>query len=275
MNMQANFSHTHPMVVLPAQIIEIIDNFYDSRGDLIFQPMSVLLEIAESDLFKTVQAALKLDDESAAVELSIAINRAVRRHSDEISPFSIGAVGDLMFNLDKIAAFHESLIELSEPFERWVGDQLLYRANSWTKLQFVLAADYYSCDHDMLGLVVGHAWKAGKMHGLLSSNFGQKRCSKWLEASSQRGLNALEPAPSSPLNKTLYRGGAQSSHLAHELSWSEDKEIAVFFAERQGHGEPMVVSTQSGDSRVLARFEHESEVLLAYDATRQFKVELI
>jgi len=273
MNMQPNLVTKPPTIILPAQITAIIDNLYDLRGDLTFYPLPALLELSELDLCKSAQAALKLDGVSAATNISFGISNAVAKHIGMAGPFATDAVSDLMFYLDGIVAFHELLMMPPQPFEQWVDDSLLYRGGYWTTLQFVLAADHYNCDPDILGLVVGHAWKLGKMHGLLTSNFDQRRCSKWLEASSQRGLNAMEPAPSSPLSKTLYRGGVQSPHLAHELSWTEDKETAVFFAERQPHGEPMVVSTQSRDCKVLARYEHESEVVLAYDANRQFKVE--
>jgi len=59
------------------------------------------------------------------------------------------------------------------------------------------------------------------------------------------------------------------------MSWTDDYDEAVFFANRQPEGLPVIVSTQTKDNRVLVRFEHEREVVLPYDPKRPFEVEFI
>jgi hypothetical protein len=59
------------------------------------------------------------------------------------------------------------------------------------------------------------------------------------------------------------------------MSWTEDRDMAVFFAQRQDKPMPIVLARKTSANRVLARFEHESEAVLAYDTNRSFEAELV
>jgi len=109
----------------------------------------------------------------------------------------------------------------------------------------------------------------------MTSNFSFETCSNWLEASSQFGLNAIDPAPTKRIGKTLYRGGAFDPCLAHGMAWTEDKDMAKFLATRLSKETPIVVSTLTEANRVLVRYQHESEVVLPYDPNREFKIEFV
>lgn len=115
----------------------------------------------------------------------------------------------------------------------------------------------------------------GNGQSIMTANFDFKTCTKLFEASSQQGLNMDESAPTKAIRKTLYRGGAFCPMLSHGMSWTEDRDMAVFFAKRQNKPTPIVLATKTSANRVLARFKHESEAVLAYDTNRPFKVEFV
>ena len=109
----------------------------------------------------------------------------------------------------------------------------------------------------------------------MTANFDFARVSSWLEKSSERGLNARHPAPKKPISKRLFRGGAFGPSLAHGMAWTEDRDMAMFFAKRLNNSTPVIVSTLSKDNRVIVRYEHESEVVLLHDPKRFCEVEFI
>jgi hypothetical protein len=82
-------------------------------------------------------------------------------------------------------------------------------------------------------------------------------------------------APSKAISKTLYRGGGFCPSLSHGMSWTEDRDMAVFFAKRLNKTTPIVLTTKTSANRVLARFDHESEAVLAYDTNRPFEVAFV
>jgi len=189
--------------------------------------------------------------------------------------FALGTVGDLLFRLDEILEKHQAIASGAASFHELSESSILYTGSSWTKLQFVLAASHHAADPGLLGLFVGHAWKAGKGQSILTANFEFETCSRWLEASSERGLNAVEPAPTKPIGKILYRGGAFCPTLAHGMAWTEDEDMAKFFATRLSKETPIVVSTRTEANNVLVRYQHESEVVLPYDPAREFEIEFV
>lgn len=261
--------------LLPDGLLQILENMYNLFDHLNFVSLDELSRLTGSPIYQRYTVARKDKDQIAMSEISVAFQAELYQGVDSYWPFNISAAMDLAFRPDEIVEFYQSLAANSGVFDRWRDDDFMYTSSPWTKLQFVLAADHYKTDADTLGLVVGHAWKEGQHQSIMTANFDFATCSRLLEASSERGLNAVDPAPRKPIAKTLYRGGSFCPKLPHGMSWSEDRDEAVFFANRQSKGTPIIVNTQSEDNKVLVRYVHEAEVVLPYDPTRAFKIEFL
>ena len=169
-------------------------------------------------------------------------------------------------------AGHETKPSLSQTVS---SARFLFRVGSWAKLQGVLAAQQFECNSDVLGLFVGLAWKAGKAQSIMTGDFGPEQSTSLFKCSSAAGLNALEPSPKAPIKTVLYRGGTMDPTLSYGMAWTEKKDVAAFFATRMNENVPVVLSTRTADNQVLARFKHESEVVLPYEPSRPFEIEFL
>lgn len=257
------------------EVIDIITDMYDSNGELRFVPQEILLRIRETELVRHCTAARLADGHVTAMNIQMEYRLEVFRLLSGFPMFELGTVGDLLFRLDEILEMYQAISSGAASVHELSEKSLLYASSPWTKLQLVLAASQHAFDPDLLGLFVGHAWKEGNAQSILTANFEFGTCSRWLEASSKRGLNAVEPAPTKPIGKTLFRGGAFCPTLAHGMAWTEDKDMAEFFATRLSQKTPIVVSTRAAANRVLVRYQHESEVVLPYDPAREFEIEFL
>ena len=247
----------------------------NANGELRFVPQEILLRVRETDLVKRCTAVRLVDDHDTAMNIQMEYYSEVSRLLGGFPKFELGIVGDLLFRSDEILEMFQAISSGAASFHELSGNSMLYTISPWTKLQFVLAASQHTFDPDLLGLFVGHAWKEGNGQSILTANFEFETCSRWLETSSKRGLNAVDPAPTKPIGKTLFRGGAFCPNLAHGMAWTEDRDMAKFFATRLSAETPIVVSTRSEANKVLVRYKHESEVVLPYDPTREFEVEFV
>ena len=79
-------------------------------------------------------------------------------------------------------------------------------------------------------------------------------------------------APSEP---PAFRHGEVQPLLPHGMAWTHDKNMAIFFAQRNANKTPIVVSTATSESEILATYSDEKEVVLAYDPGRRFEVEFV
>lgn len=256
---------------VPDGIIHAIENLYDEQNQLRFIEECELRPLVDTSFHKGHTTAREAKDQLAGLRLEMAIDASF----PTLYPFDNAAIKDMAFQSDLIVGIYDVLASGENCYDRLRTNSFLRFASSWAKLQFVLAAEHYESEPDTMGLVVGNAWKDGNGQGIMTANFDFARCSDWLAKSSQRGLNAIHPAPKKRIGKMLYRGGALSSELSHGMSWTDDHDEAVFFAKRQHNGPPVVVSTQTKRNCVLVRFEHEREVVLPYDPMRPFEVEFI
>jgi hypothetical protein len=62
-------------------------------------------------------------------------------------------------------------------------------------------------------------------------------------------IRAGSYAPIKAISKTLYRGGGFCTLLSHGMSWTEDRDMAVFFAKRQDKTMPIVLATKTSANR--------------------------
>jgi len=260
---------------LPPCFLAVLDHLYDCHDDLSLVKMESLRAIRETELHRRCREAFDSENSDVRFELQMAFGSAVRRHLKDWSPFTEQLANDLAFNVPMLIELHHLFDGQQVEYRELAKHPALHVASKWTKLQLVLMAEHYGADPDVIGLLVGNAWKAGTYHGLLSQNFSYQRCTEFLRASSQRGLNALYPAPKRRLGTKLYRGGDFDPLLSHGMSWTDDKAMAVFFAKRHANKTPIVVSTLRSDNEVLARYSDEKEVVLAYDRDRPFELEFL
>lgn len=260
---------------LPLCLLKVLEDLYDIDGELRLVDIGSLRAIAETELHQRCRDAFESENIELRCELQMGLASAVCQHLDEWSPFSEALVNDLVFNVSKLIELHDLFGGRQVNHHALAKHPALYLASGWTKLQLVLMAEHYGVDSDTLGLLVGNAWKAGNYHGLLSQNVSNKRCTELFRKSSQRGLNALYPAPKRRLGAKLYRGGDFDPSLPHGMSWTDDKAMAVFFAKRRANKTPIVVSTRTSDNEVIARYSDEKEVVLAFDSDRPFELEFL
>lgn len=249
---------------IPDAVLQIVENLYNDRNELRFVQECELRPLAHTSFHEGHRIAREAEDFMARFKLEGAILSGLPR----AFPFEIAVATDLAFQSDHIVEVYDVIAAGEECFDRLSANGFFRFANPWVKLQFVLAAEHYDSDPDAMGLVVGNAWKDGNGQGIMTANIDLARCSRLFENSSPKGLNGIHPAPDKPIAKLLYRGGSNSDTLAHGMSWTEDYDVAKFFAHRQPMGDPVVYMTHSKDNRILARYEHEKEVILAYDTER-------
>lgn len=275
MNKPLSFNDSRMLPPVPGMIINTVEDLYDSRGELRYVSKDALGPLIDSPIQQSHLAARRANDSMAGINMQMAVELKVSERVGEMCFFEVAAAMDMTFQSDLMVAIYEAVASSENPYDRLRDDFFLRLASPWAKLQFVLAAEHYQADSDVLGLVVGNAWKEGRGQSIMTANFDFLRCSRWLEASSERGLNAIHAAPKKPIGKTLFRGGSLCPSLPHGMAWTEDRDQAVFFAERLSKGAPVIVSTHTADNRVLVRYEHESEVVLPHDPNRPFEVEFI
>jgi len=260
---------------VPAEIFQILNNMYDTSDQLTFVPRENFVPLLDCKLHEKLRDASDRKDHFAMMEMRMIIETALANAGYGFCPFETGAAVSILFEPDKFIALYD-VLEADHAVEGVEGlDAFIWRSGPWAQLQFVLAAIHYKSNADTLGRFVSRAWKTGNGQSIMTANFDFKTCNELFEASSQQGLNRDESAPRKPIGKTLYRGGALCPKLSHGMSWTEDRDMAVFFAKRLNKETPIVLATKTSANRVLARFEHESEAVLAYDTNRPFEVEFV
>jgi len=271
----STFGNQQDTPEVPAVVFQILNNMYDSKDQLSFEPKETYESLLGCEFHQKLSEAVDRNDELAMVEMRMGIHVALADAGYGFSPFGSDAVFSMLFQPQKFIALYE-LLASDQPVERVDGlDAFIWGSGSWVQLQFVLAAMHYKSNADTLGQFVGRAWKTGQGQSIMTANFNFKTCSELFEASSQRGLNMDASAPTTAIRKTLYRGGAFCPMLSHGMSWTEDRDMAVFFAKRLDKQTPIVLATKTSANRVLARFEHECEAVLSYDTKRPVQVEFL
>jgi hypothetical protein len=271
----STFGNQHGMPELPAPVFPILSNWYDSKDQLRFVPKETYESLLGSEFCQKLGDAADRNDQCAAEEMRLGICFSLADAGCRFCPFGVEIIFSILFQPQRFIALYELLAD-DQPVERVDGlDAFIWGSGSWVQLQFVLAALHYKSNADTLGQFVGRAWKTGHDKSIMTASFGFKTCSDLFEASSQRGLNMDASAPTKAISKTLYRGGGFCPSLSHGMSWTEDRDVAVFFAKRLNKAMPAVLTTKTSTNRVLARFEHESEAVLAYDTNRSFEVEFV
>lgn len=260
---------------VPAVIFQILGNMYDTKNQLTLEPKETYESLLGSEFHQKLRDASDRKDHFAMMEMRMIIETAVANAGYGFCSFETGAAVSVLFEPDKFVALY-NVLAADEAVEGDEGlDAFIWRSGPWAQLQFVLAAIHYRSNPDTLGRFVSRAWKTGKGQSIMTANFDFKTCSELFEASSQRGLNMDESAPTKAISKSLYRGGALCPSLSHGMSWTEDRDMAVFFAKRLNAETPIVLATKTSANRVLARFEHESEAVLSYDTKRPVQVEFV
>ncbi|WP_299284517.1 hypothetical protein [uncultured Tateyamaria sp.] len=260
---------------VPAEIFQILNNMYDTSDQLTLVPRENFVPLLDCKLHEKLRDASDRKDHFAMMEMRMIIETAVAKAGYGFCSFETGAAVSVLFEPEKFIDLYD-LLEADQAVEGDEGlNAFIWRSGQWAQLQFVLAAIHYKSNPDTLGRFVSSAWKTGKGQSIMTANFDFKTCSELFEASSQRGLNMEESAPTKAISKTLYRGGALCPSLSHGMSWTEDRDMAVFFAKRLNKETPIVLSTKTSANRVLARFEHESEAVLSYDTKRPVQVEFL
>lgn len=260
---------------VPAVIFQILNNMYDTSDQLTFEPRETFVPLLDCKIHQKLRDASDRKDHFAMMEMRMIIETALANAGYGFCPFETDAAVSVLFEPDKFIDLYD-LLEADQAVEGVEGlDAFIWRSGPWAQLQFVLAAKHFKSNPGTLGRFVSRAWKTGKGQSIMTANFDFKTCTKLFEASSQQGLNMDESAPRKPIRKTLYRGGGFCPLLSHGMSWTEDRDMAVFFAKRLNKETPIVLATKTSANRVLARFEHESEAVLAYDTKRPFEVEFV
>ena len=132
------------------------------------------------------------------------------------------------------------------------------------------------CCPQVLGFLVAMAHQAGNYGGSCLSIYGPDVTAQVFQASGKTGMAKASPPPKTPIQKLVYRGGfaSDASKLASGMCWTEDLAIAAWFADRRmaQKDDAFILSTRSNQRETLARFEHENEVVLAFNKHRSFEV---
>lgn len=260
---------------IPQPLLDLLTDQYEANDDLRFVTSKELARVKNSSLHKSCREAMASCNKERISDLQSSIFQSALQKCENFFPFTQEQAMDLAFHADQILEIHTLFAAGQVNFEELLNKPILLESSKWTKLQLVLMADHFGANPDVLGLVVGNAWKLGELHGLLSQNFSYQRCTELFLSSSQMGLNAIFASSSKPLGPVLYRGGDFSPTLASGMSWTNNKKIAEFFAKRSSNKVPIVVSTPTDKKQILARYEEEKEVVLSYDPDRHFELEFV
>lgn len=252
--------------------VSLLDAMVAHENRMIFAPQSKYEDVKKLALYQQYLECKESDDKDQGFMIASAIRSGICALYNDFVPFADEAAASVFFQPDRYIKFYDFLETRPELDDRLTESAFAVCSCAWAKLQFILAAKHFGCNADVLGMLVASAWKTGHAQSIMTANFGPRYSTAVFRASSLRGLNSVEKAPKKSVGKTLFRGGDMDPRLSHGMAWTEDRDMAVFFATRLNPKVPVVLSTKTTDNDVLARFEHEDEVVLPYDPKRPFEV---
>lgn len=254
--------------------VRFLDGMVEHENRMIFAPQSRYEDVKKLALYQQYLECIESDDKDQGFFIALAVRHGIAMLYNDFEPFAEEAATSVFFQPDRYIEFYDLLETRPDLDDRLTQNSFAISSCAWAKLQFVLAARHFNCNADVLGMLVASAWKTGHAQSIMTANFGPTISTSLFRASSSIGLNSVETAPSHPVGKTLFRGGDMDPRLSHGMAWTEDRDMAVFFATR-GSKVPVVLSTKTTNNEVLARFKHEDEVVLPYDPKRPFEVTFV
>lgn len=276
MNVQSPQTDFTTQPCIPKSLFDIIEDMYDCSYDLRLIPREMFMPLVGSVFHSQYHEAVQTKDYMIFDDIMSALRSEFTERSLDVFSFEFEAARSILVQPEQYIAMHDAFAAGTPLTKEGVATDLFFHtAPPWTQLQYVLMADHYDTDPDTLGMLVTRAWKTGKGRSIMGANFTLEYCTELFLRCSNSGLNALEPAPKKPIRKKLYRGGEMCPLLSNGMCWTEDRAEAVFFAKRLNKKVPVVLSTPTSANTVLARYEHESEVVLSCDEKRPFEVEFV
>lgn len=255
--------------------VQFLDGMVAHENRMIFAPQPKYQDVKKLALYQQYFECMGSDEEDQGFLIATAIRHGIRKLYNDFVPFTEEAATSVFFQPDRYIEFYGFLETRPDLDDRLTQNSFAICSCAWAKLQFVFAARHFNCNANVLRMLVASAWKTGHSQSIMTANFGPTISTSLFRASSSIGLNSFETAPSRTVGKTLFRGGGMDPRLSHGMAWTEDRDMDVFFATRLSSKVPVVLSTKTTDNEVLARFQHEDEVVLSYDPKRPFEVTFV